>query len=161
MSFDCIGLKPVNATGESFRCSSWIWRPLWEYVCKLAPELISADLHKSGHYNDGARVDANSSHEIAAILKRELESGRTLIEANDYAARQAGTPDIDCDLCDGTGIRTDRRLVNWRGTNEPRPCNGCNGLGHRRPYSTYYPFEGATVARFREFLIHCGGFEIN
>lgn len=73
---------------------------------------------------------------------------------------------LPCDLCQGTGIRTDEIGVQ-HGLNVPRDpitgkggCNGCQGTGRRENWGKSYPFSVENVREFATFLRECGGFEI-
>lgn len=170
---DVYGKSPTSKDGEYFRNNAWRWRPLWDYCRSIAPDLIDEKLFKSGHYNDGAGLDAKGAVALAKKLESEIETGRTAIYAANYQAHQAGTPDEDCDLCEGTGIRRDTvgvtngfvsRVIEKE--DHPRAgqsgwCNGCDGLGHKRPTSTWYYFNEENVRQFAKFLRASGGFEIN
>lgn len=153
MGMDVDGIAPASKTGEYFRNSGWWWRPLWDYCHHIAPELISDDLHKAGHYNDGAGLDAAGAKALAAILREEIRTGHCAIYANDRAARLDGMPDEDCQHCRGTGRRHDLGRKDWA-------CNACEGKGHKRPYDTYYGFDVDNVQKFAAFLSDSGGFKI-
>ena len=62
MGMDVYGIAPEKEWGEYFRSNVWWWRPLWDYTAEIdrfyaeqkdANQLISKELYKSGHYNDG------------------------------------------------------------------------------------------------------------
>lgn len=107
MGMDVYGKAATSKTGEYFRNSAWWWRPLWDYCRRIAPEIVTSEIHKSGHYNDGAGLDAAGTQSLAAALQAELDSGRCAIYANDYEARMVGIPDEDCPYCKGSGVRRD------------------------------------------------------
>lgn len=152
MGMDVDGRAPVSKVGEYFRNSVWYWRPLWDYCHQIAPELIDDELHRAGHCNDGAGLNAKRSVALADKLQEEIRTGRCSIYANDRAARLEGIPDEDCPHCHGTGTRHD--------LGPSRPCNACEGKGHRRPYDTYYGFDVDNVQKFAAFLRDSGGFKI-
>ena len=163
MGMDVYGKAPISKTGEYFRNNAWHWRPLAFYACELAPKITSACRHWQS--NDGDGLDTAGAIALADRLQAEIDSGRCAIYAANYMARLDGTPDEDCPHCRGTGQRTEK-LINglvggpWN-SGEPWSCNACDGKGHRRPYSTYYPFSVENVQAFVNFLRDCGGFEIN
>lgn len=153
MGMDVYGKAPTNEAGKYFRNNCWWWRPLWRYCCELAPGIISDELEKSGQYNDGAGLDAEGSKRLAGVLRDEVSAGRTKRYADRHKAEQDALPDEICDLCGGTGTRTDMKVENG--------CNKCLGKGKVRPYDTWYPFSVENVEEFATFLEGCGGFEIN
>lgn len=172
MGMDVYGKNATTERGKYFRNNAWWWRPLWDYCHQIASDVISEALHKSGHYNDGAGLDAADSIRLATRLDAEIAGGRTAIFSNDYEARRNGEPDEECDLCEGTGVRHDavgvahkmaERLID--DPKNPRYgqrgyCNKCEGAGHLRPSSTHYPFSVENVQEFAAFLRECGGFTI-
>lgn len=156
MGMDVYGRSPDSEQGKYFRNNAWWWRPLWDYCAKVAPQVITPELHKAGHYNDGAGPERQGALALADVLEAELKSGKTRVYAADYEARQNGTPDEECSICGGTGLR--QRAPNiGPGI---MPCNGCDAKGHRRPPETFYYFEESNVREFVHFLRHCGGFKV-
>jgi hypothetical protein len=173
MGMDVYGKAPSAKQGEYFRNNIWWWRPLWDYCHAIAPDLIDEKLYRSGHYNSGAGLDADGAVALASKLDAEITSGRTKIYASDYQAHHDGTPDEDCDLCNGTGVRRDtvgvtNGLVSRVIEKDDHPrhgqtgwCNGCDGLGHKRPNSAWHHFDVKNVEEFAAFIRASGGFEIN
>jgi hypothetical protein len=171
MGMDVYGKKPTNEVGRYFRRNVWGWRPLWDYVEALHPEI--AELVEYGHSNDGDGLNAEKSKELSRILMEDYESGI----AGEYVAERnrqlAELPFEDCQICEGTGIRTDE-IGKQAGqpTKELEPdvaiivgrtngwCNGCNGIGKKEHFATNYYLEAEDVKEFAEFLADCGGFEI-
>src|SRR5579875_3196073 len=150
MGMDVYGRNPSAPAGEYFGNSVWGWHPLWDYCCAVAPNTTGAVA--SGHSNDG---DAK----LAAVLTRELESGRTTEYEATYTARLAALADERCEFCEGTGTRRDAVGIEL-GMAERGHCNGCNGKGAHRPWAAMYPFSAENVAAFRDFVAASGGFEI-
>jgi hypothetical protein len=150
MGFDLYGRAPLAEVGTYFRNSVWWWHPLWKYCCTVQPALLEAVRH--GHSNDGDGLDAEGARTLAEVLSDALQSGHTAQYAAAYEAELAALPDEVCDLCKGTGERHDQYVA---GT-----CNRCGGKGAVRPSATWYPFSVDNVRAFRDFLEHCGGFQI-
>ena len=65
-------------------------------------------------------------------------------------------PDEDCEICNGTGKRKKPPEV---GAGDVK-CNGCQGKGTRRPFSSNYPFHIDNLKEFAKFCEQSGGFEI-
>jgi len=88
--------------GEYFRNNVWWWRPLWEYVITVAPEVISEELAEQGHYNDGAGLDADQAKRLGEILFTELWEGKTLKYQEEYNYALSILEKSDCSLCSAT-----------------------------------------------------------
>jgi len=154
MGMDVKGVKPKSEAGEYFRNSVLGWRPLWDYCQLVAPTLCAAVEY--GHSNDGDGLGASGARRLAAVLDKEIRSGR----CESYAkARQAQLDALaleDCDICAGTG----KRLPPPRCGAGEEPCNGCASTGKRRPWEAEYDFSVENVRSFAACLRDCGGFEI-
>ena len=170
MGMDVFGNDPKTDTGEYFRNNVWWWRPLWDYCCEVAPSLCE---NVSGHFNDGDGLDEEGSKALAKILFDEIESGRTAAYEKAYNKHIADLPRETCDLCEGTGIRTDKvGLEMHMPQKELRPeiaiitgrthgwCNACDGEGKRDSFDTSYPFSVENVLEFAQFVRDSGGFKI-
>lgn len=170
-----MGMDVYGKNGAYFRNNVWWWRPLANYACIVAPEITSKC--KYWQSNDGDGLNAKDSIELANALDVELMTGRTMEYAAEYAIRMASIPDEICNLCEGTGVRTDSigvehgyvskvvPEVDNHGRPNPRAgevgwCNGCGGAGLQRSWETSYPFSEENVKEFVTFLRECGGFEI-
>lgn len=170
MGMDVFGKKPTSETGEYFRNNVWWWRPLWDYCLAVAPELCES---VAGHYNDGDGLDADGALELSNILKDEISSGRTAEYERKHREYLASIPRETCELCEGTGIRTDAVGVEnempTRALDEAEAiltgrthgyCNGCRGVGTREAFDASYPFAISNVSEFADFLAESGGFSI-
>lgn len=153
MGMDVSGVNPTAKAGKYFHRNCWGWRPLWDCAFHLAPEIIGDRVHDAGHYNDGAGLDREGSTRLADVLRDCLADGsaRRYVEQRQAALR--ALPDEVCDLCHGTGKRTDMVVANG--------CNKCHGDGRVRPVETDYTLDVEDIEEFAAFLENCGGFEIN
>jgi hypothetical protein len=172
MGMDVYGTNPTNEVGSYFRRNVWGWRPLWNYCLDVHNEIAGAVQY--GHSNDGDGLDGTESLKLANAILSAIADGT----AQDYISQRnaylAGLPRLDCDLCEGTGIRADEvgvqngmperelsaemsillgRTIGW--------CNGCNGEGKKESWETNYDLELDDLKEFAEFLKNCGGFEIH
>lgn len=167
MGMDVVGRNNPDAY---FRNNVWWWRPLWNYCTEIAPELCG---EVNGSYNDGDGLDEDGALQLSAILYMEIESGRTLRYEKSYNKRVSELPRHDCNLCEGTGIRTDyvgvdmgmptRKLEEHVAAIVGRThgwCNSCGGEGLVDDWETSYPFSLENVREFADFLADCGGFSI-
>ena len=53
MGMDVYGVKPVSETGEYFRASIWMWRPIWERMALLCGDLLNEELLIGMAHNTG------------------------------------------------------------------------------------------------------------
>ena len=159
MGMDVCGRRPTTPEGEYFCNNAWWWQPLADYVCLVAPKIAAGCKHWQS--NDGDGLDATASQELAAVLEREIESGRTERYARLRKSQIEAMPNEPCEICDATGTR---KTPPEGGAGDPRnggiKCNGCNGTGYRRPWASCYSFEVENVRHFAVFLRGCGGFQI-
>jgi hypothetical protein len=189
MGMDISGKNPTGDAGVYFRNNVWWWRPLWDYCYEIASDLISKDLHHTGHCNDGTGLNDEDSKTLAKRLNEEIKSGKCLEYQKQYEQYVANIPDEECFICHGAGDRpgsvvyinpeTNEKIEPWIGEKHlpakelegmkrtftdkwAETCNGCNacsGKGSKRPLDAEYPFSVENVTNFVEFLEHCGGFE--
>ena len=171
MGMDVYGKKPTNETGEYFRRNVWGWRPLWECVESVVPDLATKVEYRQS--NDGDGLVAEDSIALGKALLTAVEKGEVEKWIDEFRSAQAEIPMEECSICDATGIRTDQigrdagqhdrkldeavaivvgREFGW--------CNGCNGLGKQESIFTSYGVEVECVTEFADFLINSGGFEI-
>ncbi len=61
--------------GVYFRNSAWNWRPLWDFCYNFTDGIISEDLHQSGHYNDGAGLNAEDAEKLGKKLMELIGTG--------------------------------------------------------------------------------------
>jgi hypothetical protein len=173
MGMDVYGKAPVDETGTYFRNNIWWWRPLWDYCCYVAQDIIPTSIAEAGHCNDGVGLNAEDSKLLGEKLMLELWEGRTAEYANQYMASMADLPRETCTICKGTGIRTDEiGISNGWHEKELEPevqiltgrthgsCNSCQGIGTVENFQCHYPFNIQNVAEFAQFCIQSGGFSI-
>ena len=171
MGMDVYGKNAANEVGEYFRRNVWGWRPLWEYVELTHPDIAS--LVEYGYSNDGDGLNATNSKALAKALREDLAVGLTAKYIEGRNKILSELPLETCDLCGGTGIRTDdvgqeykmpeRELDEAMAIALGRTCgycNGCNAEGTKEPWETNYYLEVEDIEQFADFLENCGGFEI-
>jgi hypothetical protein len=86
MSMAVYGLKPRNEQGKVFKNNIWWWGPLADYCIQIGGSL--ARKCRYWHYNQGDGLEDADSRTLAALLRAELESGRTAEYAMRYRAEQ-------------------------------------------------------------------------
>ena len=141
--------EKVNV-GHYFRNNCWWWRPLWNYCYHIADDLISEELHKSGHHNDGAGLDDKDAKLLGNRLLQQIREGKTIEYQADYQQQLDDLPDDDCMRCNNNNY----------GNNKKRECKNCNKTGKSENFSKHYPFDVDNVKEFAEFCIQSGGFKI-
>ena len=158
MGMDVYGKNPRNEEGKYFRNNVWWWRPIAQYAKLVAPAVCIKCKH--WHTNDGDGLNDDDSQVLAAMLEAEVSSGRCAAYAKEYEAARAALPKETCDLCKGTGSRTDG-IGRHHGLDKPGGCNGCGGEGKKQNWDAAYPFSEENVKEFIVFLNNCGGFQID
>ena len=172
MGMDVYGVNPTEEVGYYFRRNVWGWRPLWNYVEDLHPEI--AQLVPHAHSNDGDGLSRWRSTQLADLLDEDIESGKAqeYIDTRDRVI--AEIPMEPCEYCESTGIRKDsvgveagmperelekefaKKLGRTHGT-----CNACHGLGECEPFQRWYFLDLDDIKEFSAFVRASGGFEIN
>jgi len=171
MGMDVYGRNATSEVGEYFRRNVWGWRPLWDYCLERHGKV--AGKVKYGHSNDGDGLGKNGSLKLAGLLRQDLADGSAKDYIDQRNAYLAGLERLACELCEGTGIRSDEVGVENgmpdRELNETDRvllgrshgwCNGCSGEGKREHFAVSYYLELDDIAEFAEFLENCGGFRI-
>lgn len=171
MGMDVYGKKPQNETGEYFRRNVWGWRPLWDYCLDRHGKV--AGKVKNGHSNDGDGLGENGSLKLAGLLIQDLADGSAKDYIDQRNAYLAGLERLACELCEGTGIRSDQvgvengmpdqelsiemKMLTGRSHGY---CNGCGGEGKNDNWETNYFLNLDDITEFAEFLENSGGFQI-
>ena len=172
MGMDVSGRNPANKAGKYFCNNCWAWRPLWDYCHAIAPDLIDDTMHQSGHYNDGAGLDAAGATALAERLQQTIDQGDCEKFMATRAASIASMPEVECDICKGAGKRIVSRQAYDNSFSMTIPalceddaivvqCGACNGNGHRADPASWYGFTVANVQEFATFLEASGGFCID
>ena len=86
MGMDVCGLKPSSEAGKYFYSNVWSWIPLWKYVCKVCPDILTPRDVLLGQYNSNHKISAKKAAAIGARLKRMILSGRAQTHARRYRA---------------------------------------------------------------------------
>lgn len=176
MGMDVFGKNPTSDEGKYFQRNVWNWRRLAGLACTLAPEITTHC--KYWQSNDGDGLNASQSRALADKLEEGVADGTVAEFIKMEDDEIAKLPREKCEICNGTGIRTDDigekngmpdKIVEVGPDNEdqdnPRKglkgwCNGCNGYGSRRNSANMYGLDIESVAEFAKFLRASGGFQI-
>ena len=140
-------------SGQYFRNNVWWWRPLWDYVCNLCPEVLSEEDCDAGHSNSGHEIDAETCKYIANALKIELDNGGVESYKVLYDRSIEALPQQVCFCCGGNGKGA--HYSEGKDT-----CHVCKGSGKVENSGKSYPFEVDNVKDFQHFVENCGGFSI-
>lgn len=173
MGMDIYGTNATSDKGAYFRNNVWWWKPLADYILSEHWEIASHCDPDYWHSNSGGGLDAEHSALLANALASDLTNGKVGEYEAEYNASLSKLPRVHCDLCEGTGIRTDS-VGQEMGmpTRELAPetqiltgrshgtCNSCNGVGTKENWGMSYPFTVDNVREFATFLADCGGFTI-
>jgi len=153
-----------NVPGAYFRANVWYWRPVAEFLYEHIEVLDEDDLEG---------LSCNSGHVINETVAKII--GKTIAEMHadglieewvqNKKIAEVMKPKEDCDICGGTGVRTDSPMF---GNLEPYEkdgikglkCNGCDGEGKRAPWSSHYPYDTQKIVDFGKFASESGGFQI-
>lgn len=171
MGMDIYGKDPTTENGKYFRNSIWAWHPLASYIVENHKDLSSGC--KSWHTNEGAGLNAEDSRALSEKLLEDVASG--VAKAYMLAKHKdiADMAEESCKICEGTGIRIDAiGSVDGQPTRELSEsmalklgrakgwCNGCDGVGTKPTFKSFYVFSLENVTEFAEFLKDSGGFMI-
>lgn len=154
MGMDVYGKEPRSEEGKYFRASVWSWRPLATMLEDLYPQYASKIEYL--HTNDGDGLDAEDADALGKLM---LHDERIAAYVENWNAKVDALPLEKCDLCKGTGVRTDDVGVKM-GMVERNTCNGCDGKGQRTSWQAAYRMEHQHTIEFARFIAASGGFEI-
>ncbi len=74
---DVTGLKPATTAGGYFHCTIWYWAPLWTYVSRVAPDILTGKDITLGHTNSGHKISAGKAKALGRRLNEMIETGKT------------------------------------------------------------------------------------
>ena len=59
--------------GDYFRANVWTWRPIWNFVCEVCPDILTEEDFKRGHYNDNHLIEEDRAIDIAKRLREKMD----------------------------------------------------------------------------------------
>ena len=62
--------------GEYFRANVWFWRPIWNFVCEVCPDILTEEDYEKGHYNDNHLIEEDRARDIAKRLRQKMDLAR-------------------------------------------------------------------------------------
>lgn len=143
--------------GVYFRANVWRWRPLWQYACDLMHDAFTQEDVAGGSVNSGYAITSDKASVLSERMEMAIEANAHHMYERDYKAMQDSLPQVECEICDGVGMRQYEREEN---ITELAPCNSCDGSKLRDDWRKSYPFYAETVEEFALFVKNSGGFEI-
>ena len=155
--FDAVYEYETNNPGVYFRSNIWGWRPLWQYACDLMDTEFNEEDIAGGSVNSGYAITSDKALVLSSRLQTAIEINAHHMYERDYKAMQDALPQVECEICDGVGMRQYERDEN---VTELAPCNACEGTKLRDDWRKSYPFDAEFVEEFARFVKHSGGFEI-
>lgn len=155
--FDAVEKFEAENPGVYFRANVWWWRPLWQYTCDLMDTEFNDEDIAGGSVNAGYAITEDKALVLSARLQTAIESNAHHMYERDYKIMQDNLPQVECDICEGVGMRQYERDEN---ITELAPCNACQGTKLKDDFRTMYPFSAETVEEFAEFVKNSGGFEV-
>src|SRR5262249_3978088 len=84
MGMDVYGIRPSSEKGRYFQNTVWYWSPLWEYVCKVCPDILSARDMLRGEYNANHQISAKKATAVGKRLEQVIRTGKAQIHARRY-----------------------------------------------------------------------------
>lgn len=157
MGMDVYGKKPTSGVGEYFRNNVWWWRPLADYILNFHPDIAKGCQY--WHTNDGDGLNATDAKKLGEALLLDIQTGVAQARLDQREALLRDLPMEKCELCNGTGVRTDAIGVSL-GMDKEKRCNGCDSTGQKEPFARQYPASIENIQEFADFAIASGGFEI-
>ena len=67
MTFDIMGINPLNENGHYLSFNNVSWHPLWTTLCQHTAALTRDD-HEKGSMNDGLRIEGSKHFAIIETL---------------------------------------------------------------------------------------------
>ena len=62
--------------GDYFRANVWGWRPIWNFVCEVCPDILTEEDYEKGHYNDNHLIEEDRARDIAKRLRQKMDLAR-------------------------------------------------------------------------------------
>ena len=107
MGFDLYGMNAEAEEGDYYRANVWYWRPLWQYVTVACDDILTGRDMEKGEFNDGHKISKTKANRIASRLKKLDKNGSIMKYESEYKTYLRSLPKVDCNICEGTGVRED------------------------------------------------------
>ena len=157
--------------GEYFRANVWFWRPIWNFVCEVCPDILTEEDYKRGHYNDNHLIEEDRAKDIAKRLREKMDLARErqkkyeieapnktkfnnmLEEAANFIFNKISKPKSELITCPGDmQIHDPENYERWEKLTH---------YGNLKFDEMSYPIDADFIEEFANFAEHSGGFRIN
>ena len=157
--------------GEYFRANAWFWRPIWNFVCEVCPDILTEEDFKRGQYNDNHLIEEDRARDIAKRLREKMDLARdrqkkyeaeapnkdkfnTMLEnAATFLYNEISKPKTPLITCPGDmQIHDPENYKRWE---------TLINYNNIKFDETSYPIDADFIEEFANFAEHSGGFRIN
>ena len=157
--------------GEYFRANVWGWRPIWEFVCEVCPDILTEEHYTKGQYNDNHLIEADRARDIAKRLREKMDLARdrqkkyeaeapnkdkfnTMLEnAATFLYNEISKPKTPLITCPGDmQIHDPENYKRWE---------TLINYNNIKFDEMSYPIDADFIEEFANFAEHSGGFRIN
>ena len=156
--------------GEYFRANVWFWRPIWNFVCEVCPDILTEEDFERGQYNDNHLIEEDRAKDIAKRLREKMDLARKrqkkyetdapnkekfnkmLEDAGSFIFEKISKPKSELITCPGDmEIHDPENYKRWETLVHS---------GHIQFDEMSYPINAKAIEEFAEFAEHSGGFRI-
>ena len=157
--------------GEYFRANVWFWRPIWNFVCEVCPDILTEEDFKRGQYNDNHLIEEDRAKDIAKRLREKMDLARE--RQKKYEAEAPNKEKFNKMLEDAGSFIFEKiskpksELITCPGdmqTHDPENYERWETLvhsGHIKFDEMSYPINAKYIEEFANFAENSGGFRIN
>ena len=157
--------------GEYFRANVWGWRPIWEFVCEVCPDILTEEDYTKGQYNDNHLIEEDRARDIAKRLREKMDLARdrqkkyeaeapnkdkfnTMLEnAATFLYNEISKPKTPLITCPGDmQIHDPENYKRWE---------TLINYNNIKFDEMSYPIDADFIEEFANFAEHSGGFRIN
>ena len=157
--------------GDYFRANVWGWRPIWNFVCEVCPDILSEEDFERGQYNDNHLIEEDRAKDIAKRLREKMDLARD--RQKKYEAEAPNKEKFNKMLEDAASFifnkisKPKSELITCPGdmeTHDPENYKRWETLTHYDNIKfdeMSYPIDADLIEEFANFAEHSGGFRIN
>ena len=157
--------------GDYFRANVWGWRPIWNFVCEVCPDILTQDEFEKGHYNDNHLIEEDRAKDIAKRLREKMDLAKE--RQKKYETEAPNKEKFNKMLEDAARHLYEKisepksELITCPGdmqTHDPENYKRWETLMHSGNVQfdeTSYPINAQWIEDFANFAENSGGFRIN
>tara|TARA_R110002051_G_C8700519_1_gene494327 strand:- start:766 stop:1377 length:612 start_codon:yes stop_codon:yes gene_type:complete len=153
--------------GEYFRNNCWWWRPLWDYTCQHAGELLNDKDKEYGHSNDFHAISSKKANYIGIKLLDLVNSGHAKEYEEEYMKDYNIAKEHNKEIEKACEILHEIVKAKLESETSVAPINypekekaDWDELQGQKNWSSSYPFDTDNVKEFSHFCLESGGFKI-